>query len=618
MRIVLFFLLFSLSCKGIAQSTDKLLGKAEKLFSEKNYFQAINFYEQALLEKKDDPLINFKIAQCYLYTGPKTKALPYARLAVTKSEKPGPEMYFAYAQALHLNHNFDEAIDAYKKSDPGNTNKKAISKYIQECQYGKEFVSKAKNYKITNAGLINSQHAEYLPHILPDLSKMYFTSRRPGSTGGKAEYDGAPFEDIYMSVNKGGAWDTPLNLGSPLNSDIHDACIGLSPSGEIMFVYKSSNGGDIYQSELKGNKWTKPEPMPFNTEFFETAACLSPDERTLIFVRAQNAFSNRDIYMCTRTIGGKWSAPRKVDGINTPYDEDAPFMHPDGKTLYFSSKGHNSMGGYDIFKVTKRADGGWSAPENLGYPINTAGDDVYFVLSADGKVGFYASDKEGGLGKHDIYSIRMPVEEGSPQLALLKGKVKDENGKPVDADITVTDNQTKEVIATFISNSATGEYMVSLPSGKNYGVTVEKKGKLFYSENIYLTDKDGYKEINSEITLEPVKTGAKIILKNIFFDTGKDELRPESLSELQRLVNLLKENPSIKIEISGHTDNIGNSELNQKLSERRAKNVVDFLIKSGIPAARLNAIGYGSSKPVADNNTEEGRQRNRRTEFKIL
>lgn len=608
-------LLFSF--KSFSQD-EKLIKKADKLFEEKNFFQALGIYEQALEQKKTDPYTNFKIAQCYFFTSPRTKALKFAADAVANSEAPTSEMYFLLAQSYQLNHNFDKAIENYKKSDPGNKNKRLISKLITECEYGKGYVKNPIDYKISNAGpIVNTQFQEYLPYITPDLSELYFTSRRTGSIGGKKEYDGMYFEDIYVSQNKGGAWDTPQNMGTPINSDLHDACIGISSSGETMFIYKTTNGGDIYMSEKKGNQWSKPEPLPINTPFFETSACLSPDEKTLYFVRAENFKTNHDIYYCSRTLGGKWSVPKKLEGINTPYDENAPFIHPDGKTLYFSSKGHSSMGGYDIFKSEKTASGGWSAPVNLGYPLNTAGEDVYFVLSANGKIGYYSSDKEGGQGRQDLYSVRMPVSD-EPELALLKGTVKDETGKPLDADITITDNSSREVVAKFSSNSANGKYMVALPSGKNYGITIEKKGKLFYSENVFLSEKDGYKELKNDVQLQSAKSGATVVLKNIFFDSGKSDLRPESTTELQKLVKLLQENPSIKIEISGHTDNTGNADANLALSKARAQKVSEYLSSAGIPNNRLIYKGYGSTKPISDNTTEDGRQKNRRTEFKIL
>ncbi|MFL5729706.1 MAG: OmpA family protein [Cytophagaceae bacterium] len=614
-RFTLFLTLIFFQCFS---QDDKLVKKADKFFMEQNYFAALKVYEQALTQNKKDGYLNYRIARCYLETSPRTKALQFAYNGVKNTPKPTPDMYLTLGEAYHINHLFDSAIYFYTKSDLGNTNKKVVSKLIRECGFGKQYVGNPVNVKITNAGpQVNTEFHEYLPYITADMSKLYFTSRRPGSTGGKKDPEGTAFEDIYISANKGGAWDTPVNPGAPLNGEGHDACVGLSDDGQVMFVYKGSNGGDIYTSELKGSRWKTPEAMSLNTEFFESTAGLSPDGRTLYFVRKVGD-GNRDIYECSRTVGGAWSKPRKVTAICTEYDDDAPFIHPDGKTLYFSSKGHSSMGGYDIFKSVKTASG-WSAPENLGYPINTAGDDVYFVLTADGKIGFYASEKEGGFGKQDIYSIRMPVSEKQPELALLKGTVKDATtGKAMEAEITVVDNDTKETVAKFNSNATSGEYLISLPSGKNYGVTIEKEEHLFYSENIFLSSREGYKEIKKEIRLSSAKQGAKVVLKNIFFESGKSEIRPQSTPELQRLIRVMKDNPSIKIEISGHTDNVGDPKANQALSESRAKEVMNYLILNGIDKTRMSAKGYGSSIPLESNDTEEGRKQNRRTEFKIL
>jgi outer membrane protein OmpA-like peptidoglycan-associated protein len=612
--IILVYLFISIN--GFSQE-DKLIKKGDELFKESDYFAALKAYEKAYEINKTNGYTNYRIAKCYLETSHKNKALQFAFDAVKYAEKPFSDMYFTLARTYHLSHQFDKAIEFYQKSDPGNQNKRIISKFISECVYGKQYTSNPVNVKITNAGpLINTEFQEYLPYITADMSRLYFTSRRPGSIG-KKDVDGAFFEDIYVSNNKGGAWDAPKNAGSPLNSTGHDACVGISENGQTMFVYKGINGGDIYTSELRGEKWTTPVAMPLNTEFFETTACLSPDERTLFFVR-KILTGSRDIYICNRTIGGAWSKPKKLDVINTEFDEDAPFIHPDGKTLYFSSKGHRSMGGYDIFKSTKTA-AGWSVPENLGYPINTAGEDVYFVLSADGKIGFYSSDKDEGYGDQDIYSIRMPVSEKEPELALIKGTIKDaSSGKAIEADITITDNETKETVAKFASNSTTGEYLVSLPSGRNYGVIIEKENHLFYSENVFLQSAEGYKEIRKDIRLVSAVAGAKVILKNIFFESGKFDLRPESALELQRLVKLMRENPGIKIEISGHTDNVGEPAANQTLSENRAKQVLDYLVSNGINKNRISAKGYGTTTPLAPNDTEENRKLNRRTEFKIL
>jgi outer membrane protein OmpA-like peptidoglycan-associated protein len=346
---------------------------------------------------------------------------------------------------------------------------------------------------------------------------------------------------------------------------------------------------------------------------------------------------------------GRWGEAQNLGSIiNTKYDEEGVFMHPDGKTLYFSSKGHNSMGGYDIFK-TVYENGTWSKPENIGYPINTAGDDVFFSVSASGIHGYYSSAKPGGKGKQDVYivtflgpekplvnnteenllaciakptsdNVMQTVEVVTASLTLLKGKVLDQiTLEPVEAQIVLTDNELNEELAVFTSNSATGRYMVSLPSGKNYGIAVKAPGYLFHSENFNVPEKAQYQEIEKDVYLKKVEVGSKIVLKNIFFDFGKATLRSDSESELDRLAKLLTDVPTLKIEISGHTDNVGSQSFNQKLSENRAKSVVEYLVnKKGIAADRLTYVGYGFQQPIATNDTEEGRQQNRRTEFKII
>ncbi len=596
---------------------EKFISKADKAFANGQFFEALKNYEVALNNDPENAYLNLRTAECYLELGPRNKALALANKAVTISKGSNAEMIFVLARALHYNHQFNEAIEYYKKSDPANKNKKLISKYINECVLGNQMKGSPKEYKITNAGpIVNTQFDEYLPQITADLSKMYFTSRRPGSTGNKLAEDGLYHEDIYVCGNQGGAWSTPQNPGAPINTEGHDACVGLSEDGQTIFLYRGTNGGDIYKSELKGKKWSSPVALSFNSPLFETCASLSPDGRTLFFVRAGSNSAQRDLYMCRKTSGDAWSKPTKLP-FNTEYDEDSPYMHPDGKTLYFSSKGHNTIGGYDVFKVTQLGNGAWSKPENLGYPLNTAGDDIYFVLAADGKIGYYSSDKDGGMGKQDIYSIRMPITE-APALTLLTGKIQDQTGKAMHATITVNDNATGENIGDYQSNTETGEFLIALPANKNYNVTIEEPGKLFYSENIQLSSNEGFKQKKLDIKLMDNKAGNKIVLNNIFFDSGQSSIKNESKTELNHLIDLLKKNPTLKVEIAGHTDNVGSEADNQLLSEKRAQAVVQFLIQNGIPAHRVQAKGYGSKQPIADNASETGRQQNRRTELKIL
>lgn len=613
--ISILFLLVSYSQFVFAQVDDKMYQKGLKYFEEGKFAASVEIFEQLHVKDTSNADICYKLGLAYLHSTYKTKSIGYMLKAMKHSPHVSLEMYLNTGRAYHVVSQFDKAIEFYKKSDPNNINKKVVTKAIEESNNAKLYISKPLDYKITNLGdRVNTQLPEYYPHITSDFQVMYFTGRRPDSKGGKLEVDGIFFEDIYKCNNRGGAWDEPQNMKT-LNSDGHDACIGLSKDGQTMYIYKDVNGGDIYFSDLDGDRWTTPKAVPFNTEFFESSVSVSADGKKLFFVRKQG--KQKDILMCSKSITGNWSAPRKLP-FNTEYDEESPFIHDDGKTLYFSSKGHNTMGGYDIFKTVYQG-GSWSKPENLGYPVNSVGDDIYFTLAAEGKFGFYSSEKEKGFGKQDLYMVTMPILAKAPDLVLLKGEVLSENsGEPVEAKIKVVNNATREVVAEFKSNTKTGKYMVSLPSGVNYNVTIEKEGHLFQSKNIEIAANSGYKEIKNDVKMMSVQKGSKIVLNNIFFDSGKDIIKPESMEELDRLVKILTDYPAMKIQIAGHTDDRGDEKANQQLSENRAKAVVKYMVSKLIDAKRLSAVGYGSSKPLVPNENDEARQKNRRTEFVIV
>jgi outer membrane protein OmpA-like peptidoglycan-associated protein len=363
----------------------------------------------------------------------------------------------------------------------------------------------------------------------------------------------------------------------------------------------------------------------------------------------ESGLGDRDIYYSDMDVKGEWGASKNIGPvINTKYAEEAVFMHPDGVTLYFSSKGHNSMGGYDIFKSTL-LNGVWSAPENLGYPINGPDDDVFFVVSGSGSRAYFASSKTGGFGEKDLYKITFlgpekapllntqdqliamaanpvsnlkvenAVEVASAKLTILKGVVSDaKTHQPLESSIDLIDNDKNVVLATFKSNSSTGKYLVNLPSGKNYGIAVKRDGYLFHSENFNLPNNAAFQEFTKDVALKKIEIGSTIVLRNIFFDFDKATIRPESANELERLIKLLNDNPTLKIELGSHTDSKGSDDYNWKLSESRSKSVVDYLIGKGISTARLVAKGYGETKPIDTNDTDDGRQNNRRTEFKVL
>lgn len=486
---------------------------------------------------------------------------------------------------------------------------------------------------ITNLGkTINTPFPEYAPVISADGETLVFTSRRP-ATEKEIKKGKTGMENVYASEYdaKKKKWTDAKYIPPPVNQEgRHNSAIALSNDGQKMLLYRDdeSGNGDIYESNLAGATWTTPVKLdePVNSKNHESSASISPDGRCIYFVsNRKGGKGGRDIWMC-RLNNNKWEKAENLGGVvNSGEDEEGVYIHPDGKTLYFSSKGHNSTGGYDIFK-TVYENGQWGEPQNLGTSINTTDDDLYFVLAANGQTGFYSSAKPGGLGDKDIYEIhftplrvKKEKEATGPKLTLLKGTITDEDSKaPLEADIDIVDNVKNEIITTIKSNSVSGKYLVSLPSGKNYGVIVKAKGYLFHSENVDIPYSAGYQEIVKDVQLKKLEVGKSIVLNNIFYDFDKATLRAESMSELERLVQLMKENPTLTIELSSHTDDKGTDEYNQKLSQQRAQSVVDFLIGKSIPKSRLVAKGYGETVPVAGNDTDEGRQQNRRTEFKIL
>ncbi len=627
-----------------------------------NYKYAISYYLDANSFNPNNDELNYKIGKCYLYSNNKVKSILYLEKALLINPDIKPDLKYLLARGYHLNNEFDKALlqyNAFKAGINPQVNKEEyleVTKRIEECNAGAILIKNPIRVFIDNMGkTVNSKYPEYSPFITADESVLFFTARKENTTGGERDQDdNVFFEDIYISFNIHGKWTDPSSIGSPINTESHDATAGLSADGQKLFVFDGrKNGGDILLSQLQGDSWSKPEKLDkqIYTPYRESSACLSPDENTLYFVsnRPDLSIGGRDIYYSVKDDKGHWGKPINIGStINTPFDEESIFIHPDGKTLFFSSQGHNSMGGYDIFKSVN-VNGQWTQPENIGYPVNTPDDDLFFVLAASGKRGYFASFRPDGFGDKDLYSITFlgpeknmvvntednliasitspikdkviakAIEVEMASTTIMKGTIIDEFAKkPIEAEIELVDNIKGEVIASFKSNSKTGKFLVSLPSGKNYGIAVKAEGYLFHSENFDIPLISGYQEITKEVALKNVSVGSKIVLRNIFFDFGKYSLRPESTSELERLYKLLFDASSLRIEISGHTDNKGSAELNKKLSEDRAKAVVDYLILKGIDANRLTYKGYGKDEPIETNDTEQGRQFNRRTEFKIL
>ncbi|GAB4339801.1 MAG: hypothetical protein OHK0038_19120 [Flammeovirgaceae bacterium] len=622
---------------------------------EEHYDGALEFFELAYKFNPNNAELNFLVGYCYLHAlhRERRKSLTYLKKSYELDPEYDPShIHLILAQSYHINYQWDKAIEHYKLHQKINQEageSKIAKKGIEECMTAKELMKKPTRCFIDNLGkFINSEYPEYAVVINADETEMLFTARRPDTQGGIME-KGQYLEDIYQSFKKEQNWMPAVNLGDKINSKKNDATVGLLPDGTEMLIYME---GDLYESEWKKGQWTSPSRFSgkINTKYHETSACFSPNGQMLYFVsdKPDGSMGGYDIYVTKKNAKGDWENPVNIGApINTEYDEEGVFIHPDGKTMYFSSNGHNNMGGFDIFKSVYE-NGKWSTPENIGYPINTPEDDVFFVVNARGNRGYYSASREEGLGLQDLYVVTMLGDEkyvmlstednllssgetfvdkiiepevpiSRSQLTLFKGTILDSlSRKPVASQMIVKDIVKDEVVNIVNTDDLTGKFIIPLPSGRDYGISIKHPDYLFHSENFSIPVGGDFQEVEKTVLLKKIQIGSKTILKNIFFDTGEATLRPESISELNELLTFLNENSTLKVEISGHTDSVASDEYNMRLSDKRAKAVVDFLISKGIPKERMVAKGYGESQPIASNDTEEGRQLNRRTEMRII
>jgi outer membrane protein OmpA-like peptidoglycan-associated protein/tetratricopeptide (TPR) repeat protein len=524
---------------------------------------------------------------------------------------------------------YSEALKHYKQflELPGDKNEKHIEKSndgIARCIFSLEAISHPVDFKPISLGpAINTTEDEYWPSLSADEQTLVVTRLVKSVFGG-----GMKQEDFYISQRINDEWGPLTDAGYPLNSPDNEGAQSISADGRLM-VFTGCNRKDglgrcdLYLSRREGDHWTIPVNMegPVNTKYTETQPSLSADGKTLYFASDRPGGKGFvDLWVSHWKEDGKWTTPVNLgDTVNTRGSEMSPFIHPDGRTLYLASDGHLGLGGYDLFVCRLDSNGHWTKPENLGYPINTNKDEFGLIVNSTGSRAYFASDIGENNGR-DIYYFDLPIPVRPNQVSFMKGIVYDkETQQRLRADFELIDLHTRKVENQSQSDSITGEFIVCIPVNRNYMLNVSKRGYLFYSENfsmtgIYLSDKPFLKDI----PLNPLRVGEVVVLKNIFYETDSYALKEESVAELDKLVRFLMDNPHIKIEISGHTDNTGTPDYNLGLSDNRAKAVADYLINASIAADRLVCRGYGLTKPVASNETEEGRAQNRRTEIKII
>ena len=585
------------------------------------YNKAQELFKQAIAADDQFAEAHNQLGNVYLFEHQYPEAFTELSRTIAISPNFNRAVYLNLGNAAIALAKYPEAKQALQKYTSFNEvlpkDRATALKLLADCDFSLQAMQHPVVFKPINLGpAINTEADEYLPNVTADESTLIFT-RKIGNN-----------EDFYQSKNLKGNWVNAVGLSNKINTpDFNEGAQSISQDGQYLFFTGCNRPDglgrcDIFLSHKNSTDWDKPINLgpPINTPGWESQPSISADGKTLYFVSLRKGgYGGYDIWKSTYTETG-WSEPENLGpNINTPYDEQSPFIHPDDQTLYFASNGWPSLGGKDLFLSRKGADGKWQKPENLGYPINSSGDENGLTLTANGTYAFFSSNNLKGAGGFDIYTFEMPDKIRPKVVTYVKGKVKDaKSNEPLDADVQIVDLKTNKQIYQNISALNQGEFLATLNVGNDYGLNISRPGYLFYSENFSLSKQTSGKPYNIDVALQAIAIGSKSVLRNIFFDTNAFSLKPESISELGKLIAFLNLNPKVKIEISGFTDNIGNAKSNQILSENRAKEVYSYLITNKIPSESLTYKGYGAMQPVAPNSTEEGRSRNRRTEFKIV
>jgi outer membrane protein OmpA-like peptidoglycan-associated protein len=525
---------------------------------------------------------------------------------------------------------------------------------LEKARIAVKFKNNPVPFNPVNLGdSINTDMDEYFPSLTVDQKTLVITKRSIVQAGGVAIQ---PFdrsgrtpinanqiqtitvdktvtyrEDFFISTfcDSTQTWSKAVRMPEPVTSENNEGAQSISPDGRYLFFAGCNRRDglgscDIYVSRKIGDTWGQPFNLlaPVNTGAWESQPSIAPDGKTLYFASNRpGGKGGSDIWMSVLQDDGMWSKPVNLgDSVNTSGSETSPFIHYDNQTLYFSSDGHAGLGGMDMFYVRKKSDGTWGTPVNLGYPINSHKDEISLIVNSTGDMAYFSSDRPGGKGGQDIYMFELYRDARPLAVSYLQGKLFDaRTHSPLEAKFEIINLRTGQIVASAESDQVSGDFLVSLPSDGSYALNISRDGYLFHSEHFELGDiANQIKPKTIDVPLAEIRKGESTVLRNIFFETNEFRLKPESTQELERLVKMMRENPNIRIEISGHTDNVGSESLNQRLSENRAKAVYDFLISRGIRPDRLIYAGYGLSRPIAPNDTEEGRAQNRRTEIQIL
>jgi len=676
--------LFASQAKAQQPSPEELaqtyLETAEEILKEtKVLTQALDMYKLAADADPNSVEANFKTGETYLQTTEKAKATQFLLRAYQLDSDYKFDMLYKIGLAYQYGYEFDNALQYYKKykqkleSNTGykgadRTSMYEVERRMEECNTGKRLMADPVNYSITNVGTaINSQALDYAPVVNADETVMIFTSRRGPDQGNLNENvfeDNFYYEDIFISRKSGGEWQQAENIGPVVNTKFHDSNFGFSPDGKTLYIYSDEGNGDIYYTNhLSEDTWSEPLGLSDNINssgYNEKSVSQTADGNTLFFASNRPGGNGGfDIYYSTKNRKGEWGPSKNLGRVvNTEGDEDGTFIQFDGKTLYFSSTGHSGMGGFDIFKTEyDSASQEWSNPENLGYPLNTPDDDIYFVMTKDGKTGYYATVREEGMGYNDIYKVKIGGSEekedkkiASKSANVDEGEEKEEEkkveavevketpepevttGAPVKLMVRVVDAKTNQPINANVKLKGQADninvpaeskengiytYVLLREEATDFMLSAEKSGYIFANKQITIPASQGEEvTIRQTLSLSKPEVGTSKTLRNIFFEFGKATFTSDSYEELNKMVSFLEANPQVNVEIAGHTDDVGAASYNKKLSQLRANKVVNYLTEKGIDRRRLNAKGYGEERPIVSNDDEVmGREINRRVEF---
>ena len=638
------------------------------------YGYAFEEYRKAMAYNNSNPQLNYKTGASALFSDKKDEAAFYLIKAYDLKNDVADDILLLTGRALQYTGNFTDAVVNLEKyiesaSKKRKANVDMAQKYIDECNSAMIVTKDTMIIRISNLGPdINSNSDDYSVIVSADGNTLFFASRREMFKKSNNSYPDSKFdENIFVSSNNNGKWEPATTTGRKLTTPLCEAPLYINAAGDRLYIYSGyENGGDIRVSQRKKGTWGKPRNISYriNTGGAESSFTYSPagDEIWFVSDGRKKSIGGKDIYFIRRLGDRKWSAPQNAGpSVNTPFDEESVRFSVDGDTLWFSSKGHNSIGGFDIFYSVKDPLGEWGKAVNAGYPLNTPWDDLFYYPSPGDNSSFYfVSNRSGGFGGLDIYhgsylsqeaEVEVVMEEfevTEPDTVIIRdtvvivrevtvpaepaelpkpedpgiwltGKITDsETGEPVLAKVDVLDISTNEIVVTTASSDIDGSYRLRLPARQSWIVDIRSPGFLSDMKRINIPGVYASDDYSFSSSLIKVKVGKKVVLRNILFETGKAILTTSSYEELNRLNEILQENPLMRIEISGHTDNTGSLSLNLKLSEDRAKAVVEYLVQKGTERERLEFKGFGPDQPVADNSTPAGRAQNRRVEFKIL